>query len=171
MNLRGRLLRNPHTRAAFDMNRAFHIIAPEQTRRAMHQDQMCLPARIQNTRDLEGYFAIGMAKDGLLVLLHEREIHASEPSDVRDRNAHIQFSNSNSRRIHVTTSSTPARVFRLVNTNGFLPRISRESRSITLKLAPTYGARSVLLITSKSERVIPGPPFLGTLSPPATSMT
>ena len=37
--------------------------------------------------------------------------------------------------------------------------------------APTSGARSVLLITSRSERVTPGPPLRGTLSPPATSMT
>ena len=33
------------------------------------------------------------------------------------------------------------------------------------------GARSVLLITSRSDRVMPGPPLRGILSPPATSMT
>ena len=37
--------------------------------------------------------------------------------------------------------------------------------------APTIGARSVLLTTSRSEKVTPGPPLRGTLSPPATSMT
>ena len=40
-----------------------------------------------------------------------------------------------------------------------------------LKSAPTNGARSVLLITSKSERVIPGPPLRGIFSPCATSIT
>ena len=36
---------------------------------------------------------------------------------------------------------------------------------------PTYGARSVLLITSRSARAIPGPPLRGMSSPPATSIT
>ena len=36
-----------------------------------------------------------------------------------------------------------------------------ESEAITSREAPTSGARSVLLITSRSERVTPGPPFLG----------
>src|SRR6266700_4107708 len=137
----------------------------------MHQNQVHRLRGIQNTRDLERYFAIGVAEDGLTVLHYECQIQASAPSDIRQRNAHTQFSKSRSRRIHVTTSSTPWRVFRLVKTNGFAPRIILESRSITIRSAPTYGARSVLLITSRSERVIPGPPLRGTLSPPATSMT
>ena len=45
------------------------------------------------------------------------------------------------------------------------------SRSITSRLAPTSGARSVLLITSRSDVVTPGPPLRGTLSPPDTSST
>ena len=44
-------------------------------------------------------------------------------------------------------------------------------RAITERSAPTRGARSTLLITSRSDRVTPGPPFRGTLSPPATSTT
>ena len=51
------------------------------------------------------------------------------------------------------------------------PRIFRESRSITPRSAPTSGARSVLLMTSRSDCVMPGPPFRGILSPPETSMT
>jgi hypothetical protein len=47
----------------------------------------------------------------------------------------------------------------------------RASRSITSRDAPTKGARSILLITSRSERVMPGPPLRGILSPPATSIT
>ncbi|SSS43418.1 Uncharacterised protein [Acinetobacter baumannii] len=45
------------------------------------------------------------------------------------------------------------------------------SWSITSRFAPTIGARSVLLIISKSDLVIPGPPLRGIFSPPATSMT
>src|SRR5882757_7120859 len=36
---------------------------------------------------------------------------------------------------------------------------------------PTSGARSILLMTRRSERVIPGPPLRGILSPAATSIT
>ena len=48
---------------------------------------------------------------------------------------------------------------------------SCASRSITSSEAPTIGARSILLMTSRSERVMPGPPFRGILSPAETSMT
>ncbi len=67
--------------------------------------------------------------------------------------------------------STPSPARTQVKTNGRSPRILRASRSITSSDAPTCGARSVLLMTSRSERVIPGPPLRGILSPPATSMT
>jgi hypothetical protein len=68
-------------------------------------------------------------------------------------------------------SASPCPVFMLLKTNGRSPRILRLSRSITSSEAPTIGARSVLLITSRSDRVIPGPPLRGILSPAATSMT
>src|SRR5438477_4388712 len=70
-----------------------------------------------------------------------------------------------------TTVSMPLPVFKLVNTKGRAPRIFFASRSITSSEAPTCGARSTLLITSRSERVIPGPPLEGILSPAATSIT
>ena len=70
-----------------------------------------------------------------------------------------------------TISSTPCPVRRLLNTNGRAPRMRLASRSITSSEAPTWGARSILLITRRSERVMPGPPFEGILSPAATSMT
>ena len=57
------------------------------------------------------------------------------------------------------------------NTNGPSPRILRLSRSITARSAPTASARSVLLMTSRSDCVTPGPPLRGILSPPATSIT
>src|ERR1041384_8067934 len=70
-----------------------------------------------------------------------------------------------------TTVSTPLPLFKLVNTNGRAPRIFFASRSMTSSEAPTCGARSTLLITKRSERVMPGPPFDGILSPAATSIT
>ena len=70
-----------------------------------------------------------------------------------------------------TTSATPMLFVTCVKTNGPSPRILRASRSITLRSAPMSGARSVLLMMRRSDWVIPGPPFLGILSPPDTSMT
>jgi uncharacterized protein len=67
--------------------------------------------------------------------------------------------------------SSPWPVFRLLNTNGRSPRIFRASRSITSSEAPTRGARSILLMTSRSLFVMPGPPLRGILSPAATSIT
>ncbi len=60
--------------------------------------------------------------------------------------------------IKVMISVTPRPVFRLVNTKGFSPRIFFVSASMASREAPTMGARSILLITRRSERVIPGPP-------------
>src|ERR1700759_1185367 len=54
-------------------------------------------------------------------------------------------------------SSTPWPARRLVSTNGRVPRIRLASRSITSSEAPTCGARSILLITRRSERVMAGP--------------
>lgn len=70
-----------------------------------------------------------------------------------------------------TTSPTPTPFFTCAKTTGPPSLILPASLSITPKSAPTASAKSVLFTTSKSLPVIPGPPFLGTLSPPATSMT
>ena len=64
---------------------------------------------------------------------------------------------------------TPSRTW--ANWNGRSPRIRRESRSMTSSEAPTCGARSILLMMRRSERVTPGPPLRGILSPAETSMT
>jgi alkylhydroperoxidase family enzyme len=69
------------------------------------------------------------------------------------------------------TKSTPMPLFRLVKTNGRSPRCWRASRSITSRSAPTSGARSILLMISRSERVMPGPPLRGIFSPAETSIT
>ena len=58
---------------------------------------------------------------------------------------------------------------RAVETGGCPHAAIRED--ITPRSAPTSGARSILLITSRSDCVMPGPPLRGTLSPPATSTT
>ena len=50
-------------------------------------------------------------------------------------------------------------------------RMRFVSLSITDRSAPTYGARSILLITSRSDLQIPGPPLRGSLSPADTSIT
>mmetsp|Transcript_8242 Transcript_8242/g.20128 ORF Transcript_8242/g.20128 Transcript_8242/m.20128 type:complete len:233 (+) Transcript_8242:222-920(+) len=68
-------------------------------------------------------------------------------------------------------SSMPTMFLTCANTVGPSPLIFLASRSITLRSAPTASARSVLLTMSRSLCVTPGPPFLGTLSPPATSTT
>src|SRR5258707_1250776 len=70
-----------------------------------------------------------------------------------------------------TTASTPSPARTLVNTNGRAPRMREASRSITASEAPTCGARSILLMTRRSDRVMPGPPLDGILSPAATSIT
>src|SRR3989442_1565595 len=74
-------------------------------------------------------------------------------------------------RIHERTASARSPVLRFVKTKGRPPRIRRASRSMTARSAPTWGARSILLMTSRSERVMPGPPLRGIFSPSATSMT
>src|SRR6185436_9680683 len=70
-----------------------------------------------------------------------------------------------------TMVSRPWPVFRLENTNGRAPRIFFASCAITSSDAPTMGARSILLITSRSDLTMPGPPLRGILSPAATSIT
>jgi len=74
-------------------------------------------------------------------------------------------------RTKVATVPAPSPTFRLVNTKGRSPRMRLASRSITSSEAPTMGARSILLITSRSDLVMPGPPLRGILSPAATSIT
>ena len=56
-----------------------------------------------------------------------------------------------------STSSTPTPFVTCANRNGPSPRIFFASRSMTPRSAPTSGARSVLLMTSRSDCVMPGP--------------
>ena len=54
---------------------------------------------------------------------------------------------------------------------GSSPRRSLASRTMRSTSEPTKGARSVLLIVSRSARAMPGPPLRGMSSPAATSIT
>src|SRR5579862_4963614 len=108
---------------------------------------------IEQPCDLERDFAIRILYDGASAPRAEYQVQSSAAADLGDRNSQHQFSKSNSRRIHETTASTPSRALRFVKTKGLFPRINRASRSMTDRSAPTKGARSVLLITNKSERV------------------
>src|SRR5699024_800815 len=73
-------------------------------------------------------------------------------------------------RMHARIWASPSSVFKFVKENGFSPRNSSESFSITDRSAPTYGARSVLLMTKKSDLIMPWPALRGIFSPWATSM-
>ena len=64
-----------------------------------------------------------------------------------------------------TTDCVPSPRRRSVKTKGRLPRAFRASCSMPSRSTPTCGARSALLMTSRSERVIAGPPLRG-MSPP-----
>ena len=58
-----------------------------------------------------------------------------------------------------TTASTPSPVLQLVSITGRPRRTSFASSTIRSIFAPTKGARSVLLITSRSDRRMPRPRF------------
>lgn len=60
------------------------------------------------------------------------------------------------------TCCTPSPCRTEVKSVGPPSRIVAASRLMTSKEAPTCTARSVLLMTSKSDWVVPGPPFRGT---------
>mmetsp|Transcript_157879 Transcript_157879/g.483795 ORF Transcript_157879/g.483795 Transcript_157879/m.483795 type:complete len:216 (-) Transcript_157879:230-877(-) len=81
------------------------------------------------------------------------------------------MASSHAPRRFCSISGTPTPLFTAAKTVGPSPRMARASRRMTSRSAPTAAARSTLLITSRSDCVMPGPPFRGTLSPPATSMT
>ena len=62
-------------------------------------------------------------------------------------------------------------LLRLVKNQGFPFRMNSVSLFMIFKSAPTISAKSILFINNKSDLVIPGPPFLGILSPADTSIT
>ena len=72
---------------------------------------------------------------------------------------------STSRRSHASSSSFPFPLRRSAKINGRSPRWVLASRAITLRSAPTCGASSILLMSSKSLWRIAGPPLRGILSP------
>ena len=73
-------------------------------------------------------------------------------------------------RMCCATFSAPSPVLQFTKTNGFVPLTALQSLSTTERSTPTYGARSILFITSKSHVSIPNPLFLGYFSPDATAI-
>src|SRR6516164_4362841 len=189
MDLQRGLRRQPYPRAAPDADDLLKVIVPEYARGRRGEDQVQAVRLGKPPSHAEGWLGIGLGQHGPAVAVDEIEIQPRVPPDDRGEalvamppgapGGCVQFggyartgcSYNNSRRIHVTTSPRPTPLLRFVNTNGRSPRISLASRAITSRLAPTWGARSILLITRRSERVTPGPPLRGILSPPETSMT
>src|SRR5262249_26145247 len=78
---------------------------------------------------------------GQLAGVAERRHARAGPAGLTSRSKSTPWRTSSTR------AGMPSPVLQLVNTNGRAPRISRESSSMTARLAPTYGARSVLLMT------------------------
>jgi hypothetical protein len=68
-------------------------------------------------------------------------------------------------------ASMPSPVLQLLSSTGRPRRTSFASFTIKSTLAPTKGARSVLLMTSRSERMMPRSRLRGMSSPPAVSIT
>src|SRR5215831_12564044 len=73
--------------------------------------------------------------------------------------------------LRLVNVSTPSPLFKFEKTKGRFPRIVSVSASMTPRFAPTRGAKSILLMTRRSDRVMPGPPLRGIFSPSATSIT
>src|SRR5678815_3159910 len=172
VNLCCRLLGEHDAGTGIDMNNRVDIVTAKQSSGALHQNQMSetRKIRIEKACDLEWHFAIAVSDGSSSISNGKCDIEPALAADFRYRNGHAGFSNKSSCRIHEITASTPSCFLRFVKTYGREPRIMRESRSMTARSAPTKGARSVLLITRRSERVMPGPPLRGILSPPATSI-
>ena len=72
---------------------------------------------------------------------------------------------------NLVISLTPIPLLRLVKNQGFPFLMNSVSLFMIFKSAQTISARSILFINNKSDLVIPGPPFLGILSPADTSIT
>src|SRR5918996_182488 len=188
MDLQRRLRGQPHARAAPDADDLLKVIVPECARGRRGEDHVHAVTLGKPSSDAEWWLGISPGQHRAAVAVEKGEIQQGVPSDdrggarvamLRGRPQWVPFrlyartgcSYSNSRRIHATTPSRPAPPLRFMKTNGRSPRIILASRAMTSRLAPTCGARSILLITRRSERVTPGPPLRGILSPPETSMT
>src|SRR5262249_14299033 len=153
-------------------------VAREQPRARGRENQVRRAVDLEASIDSKGRLGVSMRQHRSAAPIGEPQLQAGTPADSLGRplvthdGRHLRYlklgtrrskrepasgdciaahasSNSRSLRIQDTTSSRPDPLLRLVNTNGRSPRIVLESRAITSRLAPTYGARSILLITSK----------------------
>src|SRR5258708_3329458 len=93
-----------------------------------------------------------------------------QPAELSPRGRR-QTRNRTAARIASATSSIPTPDRALVGITGRPSRTRLASASIGASSTPTYGARSILLTTSRSHRNSPGPRLRGISPPPATSIT
>src|SRR5208337_5284598 len=154
-------------RARFEVreHRAFPTLLEAQPQEAALADRAALHLRrfVLERRELR-------PRQDVAARCLRRQWHPLDRAHHTARRAGGGRSNSRSLRINSTRAGMPSPVLQLVNRNGLSPRIMRESRSITSRLAPTWEARSVLLITRMSDCEMPGPFLRGILSPAATSI-
>jgi hypothetical protein len=83
MNLCCRLLCKQDLRSGIDMNRALNIVATKQTGGTLHQYQMSKTRkiRVEQARDLEGYFAIAVANGRAAISQRKRDIEPALAAD------------------------------------------------------------------------------------------
>src|ERR1051326_1955293 len=159
MYLQRRLRPQHHARARSHVNRLTQIVTAEHARPGADDEHVGRIVDGNDRSDAKRRLRIAAREHRAVAAPRERQLEAAGDSS------------SNSRCIHAMTSCTPVPFLMLVKTNGRSPRIFFESRAMTSRSAPTCGARSILLMTSRSDRVTPGPPLRGILSPPETSIT
>src|SRR5215813_8184424 len=135
MGLQRRLRSQPHARAAPDTNDLLKPVAPEYAWGGRHEYHVQALALGKPSPNAERKLPIGPGQYGPTFTVEEGELQPCVPPDdpgwalvamPRGRRSCMQFlgyagigcSYSSSRRIHVTTSSSPAPLLRFVKTNG-----------------------------------------------------
>src|SRR5262249_20582546 len=148
MDLHCRLRREPHAGAAPDADDLLQAIVAECTGSRRGNNHVQPLALGKPSTDAEWRLGVGLGQHGAAVAVDKSELEAGMPPDQREwplvatthrgpqksefrRYALTGRSQSRSRRIHVTTFSSPAPLLRFVNTNGRSPRITRASRAMT----------------------------------------
>src|SRR5204863_3429912 len=96
---------------------------------------------------------VGLDLDDQLVAVANPDDEGRDGSDLHDAIAPAAVGSVSPPRwtMKSTIASRPCPERMLVKTKGRDPRILRASRSITSREAPTSGARSILLMTRRSE--------------------
>src|SRR5215468_3891150 len=84
---------------------------------------------------------------------HEQAIAAHGAGTAEDR----ERPNRTASEMRSATASMPSPVWQLVSNTGRSALTARASHTMRSRSARTYGAKSVLLITSRSQRTTPSP--------------